>query len=416
MNIKTIVVILTLVPVSTTVFASDGDNLCKFNLDPPSENISLPHDDEMHYPSQWTGDPGKTNLHNPFSGLEFIYRGYHWIAERVDEGTEVRLDGFAVYVAAFLPSPFSNGELDWVRVVVANFVGPDGISHQYAYAAPGEFSPAQESFDVAIGGPNESIVLQVTDTGMMEPVADPSSFITRMRGSSGTNSYHDFTSTDGFIEIHTEEESLANPNYVLSDGYDPIWRYYFTRPWMSSWGTIRYNNVEYNVTGYAREDHGWQQNLPEWAFFQYRWTAIQIMGCLNPQGHEISCDEEMHSFFAWDNWHVSDGTPVSPYWNEVEPPKHCEEYMMTHIGDWQFTPLDYWVSPRTGIQFARQTQVSSPSRGVELYLTPVIDDQEIYKAGFIFPGFYHGAMTVNGTINGKSVWGNAMVEQWNMTE
>lgn len=101
------------------------------------------------------------------------------------------------------------------------------------------------------------------------------------------------------------------------------------------------------------------------------------------------------------------------YWNEVGPPPSCVGYDLPEPSDWSLVPTEYWVSPRTGIKYARVMRLTAPSRSVDLTIAAVLADEEMYKAAAVFPGLWDGTMKVTGTINGERVFGDAAAEQFN---
>jgi hypothetical protein len=397
---------------SSTALASDEVNLCFFGNNQSSANIELPADDSSHYPNQWPGDPSKWNLRDPDNGFEYTYKTYKWWAFPLAGGDPVEFAAFAAGVTAYLPSPFANGERDWVRVVLGNIVGPNDDNYHYVYVAPGQFAPVEDGYDYAVGGPGEFIVLESTDTGIV-PVADPTVAIGRLMGSGGTDMSTDIATTDGFLEIHTFEESIKAPHFLFDDGFDPLFRYMYERPVLASWGTISYDGEDYYAIGTAAEVRQWQLSLEELPQYQWFWSGIHIEGCLDSQGHKVPCIHSLRSIALWDAWHVSDLSTAIHYVNEMGPPPFCSRHVLTEESEWSIIVLDDWISPRTGIRYARKVRVIAPSRGIDLYLTAVHDDQEIYKAVFLFPGFWEGAVEVTGQIQGKQVYGSGYLEQWN---
>jgi hypothetical protein len=393
--------------------ASDGANLCVLNLNPSSANISLPADDSNHYPDQWTGAPDKVNLKDAANGMEWTYKVWHWVAAPKGGGRPVKIDGLQGYAAIYMPSPFENGALGWVRLFLAGLVGPDGKYHHYVYVAPGEFAPRQAGYDYALGGPGELTVLEATEAGMV-PLPDPTRFIGQSLGSGGNQETVDFVSTDEFIEVHTMEESIKRASYPFVDGRDPLFNFYWQRPYMISRGTVRYAGVDYDVVGMAWEEREWKVSIAEIrSLYQWRWTSIQIKGCLDERDREVPCEHSLRTIAAWDNRFKADGSPAFHYWSEVGPPPHCAGNDLSQPDEWSLVPTEYWVSPHTGIKFARAMRLTAPSREVDLTIEGVVADEEMYKTAALLPGLWDGPAKVSGTIQGKRVFGDAAVEQFN---
>ena len=396
---------------SVSAWASDEFNMCIFNPHPSSENISLPQDDTYHYPDQWTGDPGKTNRHESGNGQESTYKVWHWTAYPRNGGKPVRIDGFQTYAGIRGPSPFAGGEMDWMRMLWVSILGPDSVYRQYFYVAPGEFAPCENCYDMQVGGPDETLVMEVTETGLI-PLPDPEDEIGRTAGAGGTNMWSDFVSTDGNIEFHTQEESLKRANYPAVDGYDEILRYYWARSYLVSWGTLTYFGETYDVYGSAWDDREWQFDKPALLENQrWHWVSIQIQGCLDKHDKKIPCDLSFTTILAWDNFYNESGHPQH-YWNEVGPPPFCEDHILMEQEDWTLEPLDWWISERSGIAYARELRLTAPSRGADFHITARADDQEVWKAGVSIQGLYEGAADLVGTLEGRRVWGDVMLEQY----
>lgn len=396
---------------SGAAYASDQSNLCFFNLKQPSANISMPADDAYHYPNTWTGPAGKTNVNDQDGfGQESTYKVSHWQAVPRGGGKPVRIDGFQTYVSLYGPSPFAGGQPGWIRLLWVSILGPDSVYRHWLYVGPGQFPPRQNGYELVMGGPSEFALLEVGDNGFV-PLTDPTKPIGHSVGAGGTNMVSDFTSSDGFVSFHTTEESLKRVNYPFIDGYDPLLDYYWQRPYNASWGTLTYDGVMYDVAGTSWEERQWKFSLPVLRTnFRWHWTAIQIQGCLDKKGNKFACSETGRTILAWDNTYNATSFQEH-YWNEVSPPPFCADATLTNQSDWSFTPIDYWTSPRTGIAFARTLRLVAPSRGTDLLMKVRVDDQEVWKAAFALPGLWEGGATVEGTINGKRVYGDAMLEQ-----
>ena len=398
---------------SRNTAASDDMNLCFFDPHPTSENISLPEDDGFHYPSQWTGDPNKVNWTEPLGALESMWKTWSWTAYPKRGGEPVKLEGFIMFAAAYIQSPFENGELGWVRLLVSGFLGLDGVYHHHLYFAPGEFSPNPNGQDLFLGGPDETAVLEVMDDGSYVPVDDPSLLVGEVYGSGGSESVSYFTS-DGIIALSVHDESIKRPSYPFDDGYSELWKYYWARPMMTSHGDIVLDGVAYHVIGTAWEEREWDFNVPDLsALYQERHINIQIMGCLDRRGRKIPCEHSLRTILVFDIRFKEDHSHAIHDWEEFSPPPFCDHHKLTEPSDWSATPLEYFVSSRTGIQYARKVRLTAPSRGVDLIVEAVVDEQEVYKTMGLFPGWYEGSAELSGTIGGKRVWGNAFLEAFN---
>lgn len=77
-----------------------------------------------------------------------------------------------------------------------------------------------------------------------------------------------------------------------------------------------------------------------------------------------------------------------------------------HAHELRLTPLGQWTSPRTGFRYPSGWQIEMPVHGVELTVTPLVNDQEM-MVSFIY---WEGAVEVTGSMAGDTVQGVGYVE------
>ena len=73
-------------------------------------------------------------------------------------------------------------------------------------------------------------------------------------------------------------------------------------------------------------------------------------------------------------------------------------------------PTGDWLSPRTGGQYPSGWIVRLPGEGIELQLTPTLQDQELVAASMGGLAYWEGSVRVTGTSAGKPVTGQGYVE------
>ena len=386
--------------------ASDTDNDCVINPHPPSANISLSEDDSFHYPSQWTGDPDKANSQP--GALESMYTSYKWEAYPTGGGDPITVEGTTMFVAVQIPSPFQNGQLAWVRALTIGFLVDDEFV-DYAYFAPGEFSPSIDSMDLSIGGLTDT-VLEVTSAGLV-PV-DPSIQVGRLISSGGSETMSMATS-DGF-EIQVENESFTAPIYPWNDGFSPLWGYYWVRPMLSSEGQMTYDGETYDLYGEAWAEREWDLTIPDLAAnYMERHISVQIKGCVTPSGTVPPCMHSNRTILAFDVRDRNTGAHRIHEWREIAPPPLCTNTHLSEVTDWSIIPLEIYTSP-LGIEFATKVRLLAPSREVDLILEARVPNQHMSKTQGLLPNWYEGAADVSGTISAKEVTGTAMLESFNI--
>jgi predicted secreted hydrolase len=78
--------------------------------------------------------------------------------------------------------------------------------------------------------------------------------------------------------------------------------------------------------------------------------------------------------------------------------------------DIQLTPLDTWTSPTSKATYPSRWQVSIPSLGLALNLTPLLADQELRTTRSTQVTYWEGAVDVTGTEQGKPLKGRSYIE------
>lgn len=78
--------------------------------------------------------------------------------------------------------------------------------------------------------------------------------------------------------------------------------------------------------------------------------------------------------------------------------------------DIQLTPLDTWTSPTSKAIYPSRWQVSIPSLGLALNLTPLLADQELRTTRSTQVTYWEGAVAVDGIEKGQPIKGQGYVE------
>ena len=291
--------------------------------------------------------------------------------------------------------------------MTVSLAGPDNQNHVYRFFAPGEFAAKQGGYDLALGGPAEAVVLGVSPSGAVAPVANPKLMIAHGTGSGGTAMVDDVATPDGLFAWHAVDESIKRANFPANDGFDKRYGYYWARPWLHSAGTLKYNGGDYTVAGDGWEERQWKLGMADvMQNAQWFWLSAQIKGCVNAAGNKTEkCSKALTTLAAWTNFDKHTGSVLTHYYNEVLPPPACEGNDLSGVGDWTLTPLEYAVSPLSGIRYATKVHLVVPSRKVDIYATQKILGAEVN------PGVAEGTAEVTGTIGDEKVFGIGMLEQ-----
>ena len=79
------------------------------------------------------------------------------------------------------------------------------------------------------------------------------------------------------------------------------------------------------------------------------------------------------------------------------------------VKDFDTMPLRHWKSPHTHVHYPVTQQLTVPSYGIDVTITPLADDQEFIFSGII-RSVWEGAAHVEGTFEGKPVTGTGRME------
>ncbi|HEX5706733.1 MAG TPA: lipocalin family protein [Pyrinomonadaceae bacterium] len=123
------------------------------------------------------------------------------------------------------------------------------------------------------------------------------------------------------------------------------------------------------------------------------WFALQLSTGAELMAYQIRDREGRASSF-------SSGTYVSP---EGESKHLARE-------DFQIEVLSTWRSPRTGATYPSGWRLCAPSVGIDVTITPVLDDQELDTRGTTMIVYWEGACRVEGRHGDATVEGRAYVE------
>jgi predicted secreted hydrolase len=100
---------------------------------------------------------------------------------------------------------------------------------------------------------------------------------------------------------------------------------------------------------------------------------------------------------------------VSPFSSGtlVQADGHSQPLQST---DFTADPQNWWKSPHTGARYPVGWRIKVPRAGIELSLSPALDDQELQTAGSTGVTYWEGAVDASGQSAGKPVSGQGYVE------
>ena len=198
--------------------------------------------------------------------------------------------------------------------------------------------------------------------------------------------------SDG-IEI---DLSLTDERGIVLQGENGLSRksedtasYYYSMPSLSTIGSIKIEQKEYQVTGTSWMDHEFSTSTLSAEQVGWDWFALHL--------------EDGKDIMAY-RMRNEDGT-IDPY-SHGSLVMQDQPVIRFSIADFIITPTGTWKSPSSKAEYPSGWRMTIPSQGVDLKITPLIKDQEL---NFAFT-YWEGAVMIKGSINGKSVTGSGYVE------
>jgi predicted secreted hydrolase len=210
----------------------------------------------------------------------------------------------------------------------------------------------------------------------------------------GSPGLHAFTTSTDNASLQLVMLPQKKATFHDGDGYLESaegWSYYYSWTRMDATGTLSGPGGERGVVGTVWMDHQWGDFAVTGYPLGWQWFAVQF-----DDGTDIMVTEAKSD----------DGTAMV-YGTLVQP-----DGRSVHINndDITLTVLDTWRSPHTRADYPARWRISLNPFGLEIDLTPVIEDQEITVA---FPPrtiYWEGVAKVSATKGGEALEGRAFVE------
>lgn len=162
--------------------------------------------------------------------------------------------------------------------------------------------------------------------------------------------------------------------------------YYYSLPSLASQGTLTENNHTYPVTGDSWLDRQW--GTWDWNTAQkWTWMALQLSN-----GDRVNL------------WDIFAQGSEAHYATVLHPDGTHEIVTVDPLAD---GTSGFWTSPTTGKRYGTRWTVNIPALDASLNVVTQPQGQEIQGDG----GIFEGASSVTGKYRGKSVTGQAYVEQ-----
>ncbi len=165
--------------------------------------------------------------------------------------------------------------------------------------------------------------------------------------------------------------------------------YYYSYTRMATTGNIRMKQQQFSVTGTSWMDREWSSSSLSVQQMGWNWFALQLSD---------------HSELMFYQFRRKDGKLDT---NNSGAIFHADNSKtMLDFSDVVIKVLDHWKSPHSNITYPSKWQLSIPRLGLELEISPLINDQELN----VTYRYWEGAVSINGKKNDRIISGQGYVE------
>jgi predicted secreted hydrolase len=165
--------------------------------------------------------------------------------------------------------------------------------------------------------------------------------------------------------------------------------YYYSFTRMPTRGTVRVGGQAFEVTGLSWMDREWSTSSLEADLAGWDWFALQLSDGRDVMYYQLRDKSGAASRFSSGTIVAADGSARRFGRDDIR---------LEVLGEWQ--------SPRNGARYPSGWRLQIPVAGLDLHVTPYLQDQELPLATV----YWEGANQVEGTSGGQPVGGSGYVE------
>lgn len=165
--------------------------------------------------------------------------------------------------------------------------------------------------------------------------------------------------------------------------------YYYSYTRMATTGHIQIKQQTFPITGSSWMDREWTSAALSAQQIGWDWFALQLSD---------------HSELMFYRFRRKDGKQDNNNAGALFYADNAKTRLA--FSDVDIQVLDYWKSPHSNIRYPSQWHLSIPGQGLELDISPLINDQELnvrYR-------YWEGAVHITGKKNGQAISGQGYVE------
>ena len=165
--------------------------------------------------------------------------------------------------------------------------------------------------------------------------------------------------------------------------------YYYSYPRLATEGVVSVAGNQFSVTGASWMDREWSTSALSNEQSGWDWFALQLSDNTELMFGQLRRKDGQRDSNSHGSFVLADNTKIS-----------LQEHDVT------IKILDSWTSPHSKITYPSRWRVAVPVQNLEVEVVPLIKDQELN----ISSRYWEGAVSVNGTKNGKPISGQGYVE------
>lgn len=165
--------------------------------------------------------------------------------------------------------------------------------------------------------------------------------------------------------------------------------YYYSFPRLETEGSVTVDGKQFAVTGTSWMDREWSTSALSDEQSGWDWFALQLSDNTELMFYRLRRIDGQPDSNSSGSYVLADNTKIALKESDVS-----------------IKTLTSWKSPHSQISYPSRWQLSVPGQNLELEIVPLINDQELN----VSYRYWEGAVSVNGTKNGKPISGQGYVE------
>jgi predicted secreted hydrolase len=165
--------------------------------------------------------------------------------------------------------------------------------------------------------------------------------------------------------------------------------YYYSYTRLPTEGHISIAGNKFSVTGESWMDREWSTSSLSEEQSGWDWFALQLLDNSELMFYQLRRKDGLPDSNSAGSFTLADNSQI--------PLK---------VKDVAIKILDHWQSPHSKVTYPSRWRLTIPGQNLEIDVVPLINDQELN----VSYRYWEGAVTVNGTKNGKSISGQGYVE------